>query len=84
MKVLQNGLEILNASLDENPTSLPLSPTLQVSGVHARGSSYFQSNTLPLKILFLAKDGSTIPAIYKVIITILACLIFCFNCCFPA
>ncbi|KAK9759167.1 Phosphoinositide 3-kinase family, accessory domain (PIK domain) [Popillia japonica] len=66
MKVLQNGLEILNASLDENPTSLPLSPTLQVSGVHARGSSYFQSNTLPLKILFLAKDGSTIPAIYKV------------------
>ncbi|KAI4457618.1 phosphatidylinositol kinase [Holotrichia oblita] len=66
MKVLQNGLEILDSNLGENPTSLPLSPTLQVSGVHARGSSYFQSNTLPLKVLFLAKDGSTIPAIYKV------------------
>ncbi|KRT80159.1 C2 domain containing protein [Oryctes borbonicus] len=66
MKVLHNGLEILHATLDDNPTSLPLSPTLQVSGVHARGSSYFQSNTLPLKVLFLAKDGSPIPAIYKV------------------
>lgn len=54
--------------LKDNPTSLPLSPTLRVVGVNVRTCSYFPSFTLPLKINFLAKDGSIIPAIFKVMI----------------
>ncbi|XP_071051233.1 phosphatidylinositol 4-phosphate 3-kinase C2 domain-containing subunit beta [Onthophagus taurus] len=66
IKVLHSYLDTLNANLEENPTSLPLSPTLQVLGIQVRSCSYFPSNTLPLKINFQAKDASLIPAIYKV------------------
>ena len=65
MKVLHSGLELLHNNLKDNPTSLPLSATLQVTGIDVHSCSYFPSNTLPLKINFLAKDGSIIPAIYK-------------------
>lgn len=66
MHVLCNGLENVHHNLTDTPTSLPLSPTLRVTGVQVRTCSYFNSNTLPLKINFLADDGSIIPAIYKV------------------
>lgn len=66
MPVLTNALEYVHHNLVDNPTSLPLSPTLRVNGVQVRTCSYFNSNTLPLKVNFLANDGSVIPAIYKV------------------
>lgn len=66
MHVLCNGLEHVHHNVTDNPTSLPLSPTLRVTGVQVRTCSYFNSSTLPLKINFLAHDGSIIPAIYKV------------------
>lgn len=66
MHMLCNGLENVHHNLTDTPTSLPLSPTLRVTGVQVRTCSYFNSNTLPLKINFLAHDGSIIPAIYKV------------------
>ncbi|KAF5287684.1 hypothetical protein FQA39_LY15784 [Lamprigera yunnana] len=66
LTVMCNALENINQILVDNTTSLPLSPTLQVSGIQIRSCSYFPSNTLPLKINFLARDGSVIPAIYKV------------------
>jgi phosphatidylinositol-4-phosphate 3-kinase len=66
LNLLHNALENIHQNLKSNPTSLPLSPTLQVAGIYVRTCAYFPSNTLPLKINFLANDGSTIPAIYKV------------------
>uniref|UniRef100_A0A1Y1L4Z2 Uncharacterized protein n=1 Tax=Photinus pyralis TaxID=7054 RepID=A0A1Y1L4Z2_PHOPY len=66
LTVMCNALENVHQNLVDNSTSLPLSPTLQVSGIQVRSCSYFPSNTLPLKINFLARDGSVIPAIYKV------------------
>lgn len=66
LHVLCNSLEFVNQSLKENPTSLPLSPTLGVCGINVKTCSYFPSFTLPLKINFLAKDGSIVPAIFKV------------------
>lgn len=66
MTVLQNSLGGIHANLMDNPTSLPLSPTRRVAGIQVRTCFYFPSNTLPLKINFLAPDGSVIPAIYKV------------------
>ncbi|KAK4883151.1 hypothetical protein RN001_006470 [Aquatica leii] len=66
LTVMCNALETIHQNLIDNTTSLPLSPTLQVSGIQVRSCSYFPSNTLPLKINFLARDGSVIPAIYKV------------------
>lgn len=66
LNVLCTNLERVHDMLKDNPTSLPLSPTLRVVGVNVRTCSYFPSYTLPLKINFLAKDGSTIPAIFKV------------------
>lgn len=66
--MLLNSLEGVHHSLVDNPTSLPLSPTLRVNGIQVRTCSYFNSNTLPLKINFLAHDGSIIPAIYKVLL----------------
>lgn len=70
LNVMCNALELVNQTLIDSPTSLPLSPTLRVTGIQTRGCSYFPSNTLPLKINFLAPDGSVIPAIYKVGISV--------------
>lgn len=66
MSLLANSLRNVHQMLEDNPTSLPLSPTLRVCGINVASCSYFPSYTLPLKISFLAKDGSTIPAIFKV------------------
>lgn len=71
LNVLTNSLERVHDLLKDNPTSLPLSPTLKVVGISVRNCSYFPSFTLPLKLSFLAKDGSIIPAIFKVRITFL-------------
>lgn len=64
-KVLVQKMENVNQILLERPTSLPLEPGLEVVGVNARSCSYFNSNTLPLKINFHGADGVLIPAIFK-------------------
>lgn len=66
LTILHNGLGQIHKDLQETPTSLPLSPTLRVKGVDIQSCSYFQSNTLPLKINFLMEDSSIRAAIYKV------------------
>jgi phosphatidylinositol-4-phosphate 3-kinase len=68
LKVLMRDLEQLHHSLEEAPTCLPLSPSLEVQGVQVRTCSYFPSNTLPLKINFLSTETGIIPAIFKVCI----------------
>lgn len=65
LSVLRQNLENVNQILNDNQTSLPLSPGKHVSGINSRTCSYFNSNTLPLKINFLGPDGLVIPAIYK-------------------
>lgn len=57
---------MVNQILTERPTSLPLGPELEVVGVSVRNCSYFNSNTLPLKIHFVGPDGGLVPAIFKV------------------
>ena len=64
-KTLVQGLENVNQILLDRPTALPLGPDLVVYGVDSRGSSYFNSNTLPLKINFLGDDRKMLPAIFK-------------------
>nr|XP_023021080.1 phosphatidylinositol 4-phosphate 3-kinase C2 domain-containing subunit beta [Leptinotarsa decemlineata] len=66
LTVLHNALGQIHKDLQETTTSLPLSPTLRVKGVDIQSSSYFNSNTLPLKINFLMEDSSLRAAIYKV------------------
>ncbi|CAG9769508.1 unnamed protein product [Ceutorhynchus assimilis] len=63
---LHRDLETINVHLSENPTSLPLSPTLRVNAIDVKSCSYFASNTLPLKINFIMEDSSIYPAIYKI------------------
>jgi hypothetical protein len=70
LKVLSRDLDHLHHLLEEAPTCLPLSPSLEVQGVQVRTSSYFPSNTLPLKINFLSTETGIIPAIFKVCIQI--------------
>lgn len=65
-KVLMSQLERVHHHLVERPTSLPLGPELEVTGIDCRSSSYFNSNTLPLKINFMGPDNETIQAIFKV------------------
>ncbi|XP_059622925.1 phosphatidylinositol 4-phosphate 3-kinase C2 domain-containing subunit beta [Phlebotomus argentipes] len=64
-KTLVQGMEAVNHILMERPTSLPLGPELEVVGVSVRNCSYFNSNTLPLKINFIGPDGGVVPAIFK-------------------
>lgn len=64
-KMLVQRMETVNQILLERPTSLPLGPGLEVVGVNARLCSYFNSNTLPLKVNFTGSDGVLIPAIFK-------------------
>ncbi|KAG5888356.1 hypothetical protein JTB14_020756 [Gonioctena quinquepunctata] len=66
LTVLHNALGLIHKDLQETTTSLPLSPTFRVKGVDIQSSSYFPSNTLPLKINFLMEDSSIRAAIYKV------------------
>lgn len=68
LQTLARDLEWVHRSLNEasSPTCLPLSPALEVSGIQVRTSSYFPSNTLPLKINFIGSSSRIIPAIFKV------------------
>ena len=65
LNILMEGLHVLHKYLSEDPTCLPLSPSLYVTGIHVKSSSYFPSNTLPLKINFTSEEA-IIPAIFKV------------------
>lgn len=65
-KVLINGIESVHQALTDNPTCLPLGPEYEVYGINVRNCSYFNSNTLPLKITFIGSDNELLPAIFKV------------------
>jgi phosphatidylinositol-4-phosphate 3-kinase len=62
---LRQNVENVHQILNENHTSLPLAPGLEVRGVVSKTCSYFNSNTLPLKINFMGPDNLVIPAIFK-------------------
>lgn len=72
--VLHRHLENLHLHLAEVPTPLPLSIGSIASGIDLKNSSYFPSNTVPLKICFHSNASSDpnsefnpiIPAIFKV------------------
>lgn len=66
-RTLIQGMELVNQMLMERQTSLPLGPGYEVTGVQIRNCSYFNSNTLPLKINFFGPDNTIMPAIFKVI-----------------
>lgn len=66
LKAMTRALESVHQNLTDHPNCLPLSPSLRVAGVQVRTCSYFPSNTLPLKINFLAPDATVVPAIFKV------------------
>jgi phosphatidylinositol-4-phosphate 3-kinase len=63
---LHNRLRLVDSNLMDNPTSLPLSPTLKMAGVQVKSSFYFPSYTLPLKISFVDPHDTVVSAIYKV------------------
>jgi phosphatidylinositol-4-phosphate 3-kinase len=65
LSILRQNIENVHQILCENPTSLPLSPGIEVKGIQAKTCSYFNSNTLPLKINFMGPDKLIIPAIFK-------------------
>lgn len=65
-KSLAAGMDEVHQDLLEQPTCLPLGPELEVTGVSVRNCSYFNSNTLPLKINFVGPDAESLPAIFKV------------------
>lgn len=65
LSILKQSIENVHQILSENLTSLPLSPGIEVRGIQARTCSYFNSNTLPLKINFMGPDKLIIPAIFK-------------------
>uniref|UniRef100_A0A1I8NM56 Uncharacterized protein n=1 Tax=Stomoxys calcitrans TaxID=35570 RepID=A0A1I8NM56_STOCA len=64
-KFLSAGMDGVNQELLDKHTSLPLGPELEVSGINVRNCSYFNSNTLPLKISFVGPDSEPLPAIFK-------------------
>nr|CAA63485.1 phosphoinositide 3-kinase [Drosophila melanogaster] len=64
-KSLAAGMDEVHQDLLEQPTCLPLGPELEVTGVSVRNCSYFNSNTLPLKINFVGPDAESLPAIFK-------------------
>ncbi|KFM77587.1 Phosphatidylinositol-4-phosphate 3-kinase C2 domain-containing subunit alpha, partial [Stegodyphus mimosarum] len=68
LNILFHELEITHHNLMENPTCLPLSPSLEVCGIDVKSCSYFTSNTLPLKLVFHTPDmtGTNNEAIFKV------------------
>ncbi len=72
--VLTKHMESLDLHLNEMSTPIPLSIGTIASGVDVQASSYFPSNTLPLKVAFVSKAKSDpmlderilVPAIFKV------------------
>uniref|UniRef100_A0A336MPB8 phosphatidylinositol 3-kinase n=1 Tax=Culicoides sonorensis TaxID=179676 RepID=A0A336MPB8_CULSO len=65
LSLLRTEVEKVNQLLQEHTTSLPLGPGLEVTGVRSQNCSYFNSNTLPLKIYFTGPDPGLLPAIFK-------------------
>ncbi|XP_013780089.1 phosphatidylinositol 4-phosphate 3-kinase C2 domain-containing subunit alpha-like [Limulus polyphemus] len=67
LPTLLQGLESVHHSLVDEPTVLPLSPSLEVCGLDVQCCSYFTSNTLPLKLVFKSPDkgAKSVEAIYK-------------------
>ncbi|XP_054714690.1 phosphatidylinositol 4-phosphate 3-kinase C2 domain-containing subunit alpha-like [Uloborus diversus] len=61
-------LEITHHELTDNQTCLPLSPSLEVSGIDVKSCSYFTSNTLPLRLVFTTPEfpNNNHEAIFKV------------------
>ncbi|XP_074597664.1 phosphatidylinositol-4-phosphate 3-kinase catalytic subunit Pi3K68D [Brevipalpus obovatus] len=71
LSTLLRDLVSVNEFIKSHPVALPLSPSMQIVGVDIESCSYFNSNTLPLKLVFKShpKDtasSSQIEAIYKV------------------
>lgn len=56
LSTLFRELEPIHFFLVNNPTSLPISPSLQVQGLEVRSCAYFPSNTLPLKLAFKSAE----------------------------
>ena len=50
--ILKQRLEQLNLHLKETPTPVPLSLGFEANGINVEKSSYFPSNSVPLKIAF--------------------------------
>ncbi|UYV78900.1 PIK3C2A [Cordylochernes scorpioides] len=63
---LTSELSSINTLVACNPTSLPLNPSLEVSGVDIGLCTFYNSNTLPLKIVFLSSDKTRFETLYKV------------------
>ncbi|RWS05589.1 phosphatidylinositol 4-phosphate 3-kinase C2 domain-containing subunit alpha-like protein [Dinothrombium tinctorium] len=64
------NLESVHDFLILHPTPLPISPSMEVTGLDVKSCSYFTSNTLPLKLVFKSFETksalSSMEAIYKV------------------
>jgi hypothetical protein len=52
------NLDNIHQHLRMTPTAIPLSPSIIANGINVQNSSYFPSNTVPLKILFATVDQS--------------------------
>lgn len=52
LKNLRENLENVHCFLMENETSLPLDLSMQITGLDLQSCNYFNSNTLPIKIVF--------------------------------
>ena len=65
--VLARFMEQLHHQLRETPTLIPLSASMVTDGVDVKNCTYFNSNTVPLKLVLNSRgsDG-VIKAIYKV------------------
>lgn len=65
--ILQNELANLNRQLDST-VRLPLDPAIKISSVIPENSSYFSSNTVPLKVAFRNVDprGEEINVMFKI------------------
>lgn len=59
--LLNNKLEEINHYLELNPISIPLSPAMQVNGIDISQCSYFNSNSLPLKVVFKSAPSYNLP-----------------------
>ncbi|GBP48239.1 Phosphatidylinositol 4-phosphate 3-kinase C2 domain-containing subunit alpha [Eumeta japonica] len=65
-RALCSGAELLASMVRAEPATLPLGLARRVHDVDVKSCSYFNSNTLPLKINFIGRDNAVIPAMFKV------------------
>lgn len=65
-RALTAGVELLATAVRADAISLPLGLSRTVNDVDIKSCSYFNSNTLPLKINFIGSDNAVIPAMFKV------------------